>query len=196
MLEFNTHIFEILNGLSWEGVIAKISPFIADFPIFFLPLFLWGLWLYYTFISQEADERKTLMHIFYVCVIWMVLSFIIKQFIDIERPEAYLKSTESLLLGKIPEKSFPSDHATISFAFATALLYTKFYKVGYVFIPFVILMNLSRIIVWVHWPLDILAWTILWITSAIIFFLYLERLKLVKNLDTMIIRLMKYLHFY
>ena len=196
MLELNIYVFDILNGLSWGDTISRIAPFIADFPIFFLPVFLWWLWIYYTFISKKTDEKITLMHIFYVCVIGMILSFVIKQFIDIDRPEAYLKSTENLLLWKIPEKSFPSDHATISFAFATALLYTNFRRIGYVFIPFVILMNLSRIVVWVHWPLDILAWTLLWISSAIIFFGYLQRLKLVKNLDTMIIKLMKHLHLY
>ena len=208
MQDLNLAIFERLNGLSSDPLIARITPIIADFPIFFLPIFLWGLWLYYTFsapphplkkweeTSYKDKKRLELMHIFYACLLGMILSFIIKQFVDIERPESYIESTKDMLLGRIPEKSFPSDHATISFAFTIALLFTKFYKVGYIFLPFVIVMNISRIIVWVHWPLDIFAWTILWTVSAIIFFTYFRRLKLVKSLDESIIKLMKYLHLY
>ncbi len=196
MQDLNLAIFETLNGLSSNPLIASISPIIADFPIFFLPIFLWGLWIYYTFIHQEKDNRVELMHIFYACLIGMILSFIIKLFIDIDRPEAYLESTKNMVLWKIPEKSFPSDHATISFAFTIALLFTSFHKVGYIFLPFVIIMNISRIIVGVHWPLDIFAWTILWTCSAIVFFTYFRRLKLVKSLDTHIIKFMKSLHLY
>jgi len=35
----------------------------------------------------------------------------------------YLESTKNMILNRIPEKSFPSDHATVSFAFLTALFY-------------------------------------------------------------------------
>ena len=196
MQELNYFVFQALNWLTDNEAIANIAPIFADLPIFFLPLFLAGMWLYYTFKNLDNEGRKTLIHIFYACVIWMILSFIIKQFVDIERPEAYLESTKSMLLGTIPEKSFPSDHATISFAFTISLLFTRFYKVGYIFLPLVIIMNLCRIVVWVHWPLDIFAGSILWILSALIFFKYLQRLKLVKSLDASIIKLMKTLKLY
>ena len=192
MFELNSRIADFFTSF-WN--IPFIS-LLADIPIFFLPIFLWWMWLYYTFWNQESDERMTLLHIFYACVIGMILSFIMKQFIDIERPESYIESTRDMILWKIPEKSFPSDHATISFAFTTSLFFTRFYKIGYIFLPLIVIMNISRIIVGVHWPLDIIAGSFLWAFSAIIFFRYLRELKFVKSLDSIIIKIMQHLHLY
>lgn len=193
MLEFNSLVADFFTSF-WN--IPHIS-LVADVPIFFLPLFLWWAWLYYTFSKNINDDaRRELSYIFYACVLWMLLSFIIKQFVDIDRPDSYIESTKNMILGTIPEKSFPSDHATISFAFTTALLYTRYYKIAYVFFPLVILMNLSRIVIGVHWPLDIFAGSVLGIISAIVFFHHLAKLKFVKTLDLLIIKVMKTLHLY
>ena len=123
MLEFNSFIFSRLHSFSDIPFIGVV----ADLPIFFIPLFLSGLWLYYSFSKHSTnDKRQDLLHIFYACVVGIILSYIIKQFIDIERPESYLDQTANLIMGTIPEKSFPSDHATVSMAFATSLLFTNF----------------------------------------------------------------------
>jgi len=192
MLELNTIIFEYFSILrSFPGIWI-----LADFPIFFLPIFLLGLWLYYTFKNSTYDKRVELMHLFYACVLGLIFSYIIKQFVDIQRPESYLDQTQSLIMGTIPAKSFPSDHATISFAFTTWLFFTGFKRIGYIFLPFVIVMNISRIIVWVHWPLDIVAWMITWISASTIFFYFASKGKLVKKLDLIIISIMKTLRLY
>jgi len=195
LLELNTYISDSLKNFGW----LTFSWPLADFPIFFLPLFLWWVWLYLTFYTPSSNsnaKRKELMHIFYACVIGIIISFIIKQFVDIDRPAWYIESTESLLLGKIPEKSFPSDHATVSFAFLTALLFSQYKRVGYVFLPFVIIMNIFRIVVWVHWPLDIIAGSCVGIFSGYIMMTKLRETKLVKKLDSAIITVMKKLYLY
>lgn len=192
MLEANIELFQLLHNYSELPLIWII----ADFPIFFLPIFLWGLWLYYTFYKVDNIKRQELMYIFYACVFGIILSYIIKQFIDIQRPEAYIDSTKNLLLSHIPEKSFPSDHATVSLAFVTSLLYTSYKKIFYIFLPFVIIMNISRIIVGVHWPLDIFAGALLWMFSAVIFFQVFSQLKFVKKLDLLIIKCMKSIKLY
>lgn len=113
MLELNTAVFVFLsqyNSLNGVGIIA-------DFPIFFLPIFLVSMWLYYTFKKQDNAMREKLMYIFYSCVMGVIFSYIIKQFIEIERPESYLETTGHLIMSHLPEKSFPSEHANVSFAF-------------------------------------------------------------------------------
>jgi membrane-associated phospholipid phosphatase len=35
-------------------------------------------------------------------------------------------------------------------------------------LPFALIMNVSRIISWVHWPFDVIVWTLVWIISGII----------------------------
>ena len=153
MLELNTFIFNMLHSFSDIPGIGLI----ADLPIFFIPVFLSGVWLLITFKKIQNDSRVALLHIFYACALGIILSYIIKQFVDIERPETYLEQTGHLIMGNIPEKSFPSDHATVSFAFTAALLFAGFKRVGYIFLLFALTMNIARIIVGVHWPLDILA---------------------------------------
>lgn len=218
LLELNSQLFDIFNRFSyipWIGIIA-------DAPIFFLPLFLSGMWIYYTFnphtfFSQRKkryfkmwtflffkrensqlrnSKRHDLLHIFYACILWLIFSYIIKLFVDIDRPETYLKQTGNLIMSTIPAKSFPSDHATVSFAFTTALFFTGFKKVWYIFLPCIILMNISRIIVWVHWPIDILAGAINGIIASIICFTYIIPGKLVKKSDIFIIEVMRKLKLY
>lgn len=193
MQEINEQIFIFLHNFSQDRIWEVFFWILADFPIFFLPIFLSGLWLYYTYIEKSKKNKMRLLHIFYACLLGIIGSYIIKMFVDIERPEEYLQQTGDLLLSKIPEKSFPSDHATVSFAFLTALFFTHYKKVWYIFLPLVIIMNISRIIIGVHWPLDILAGTILWITSGTVFFRYFSQLKFVKMLDSFIIKTLGYI---
>lgn len=192
MLEFNTSIFELLSQFRSLPAIGIV----ADFPIFFLPIFLWGMWLFYTFKKQDDDIRKKLMYIFYSCVLGIIFSYIIKQFIDIDRPDSYLETTGNLIMSTLPPDSFPSDHATVSTTFLISLFYTGFSRIWWIFLPFIMIMNISRVIVWVHWPLDIIAGMLLGIFSAWLFFNYISKLKLVKKLDIAIIQIMKYIKLY
>jgi membrane-associated phospholipid phosphatase len=189
MLEFNTQLFVFLSQYSQ-------LPFIwicADLPIFFLPIFLFWMWLYYSFYWKSLENKINLLHIFYACITWIILSYVIKTFVDIDRPETYLENSKNLIMNNIPSKSFPSDHATISIAFVTGLFYTWYKSLSYIILPIIALMNLSRIIVGVHWPLDILAWTLVWIFSAFIFFTYFSKLKFVKFIDLFIIKTLSYI---
>jgi len=77
----------------------------------------------------RADKRLDLLHIFYACIVGLIFSYIIKLFIDIERPESYLEQTGNLIMSTIPAKSFPSDHATVSFAFTISLFFVGYKKV-------------------------------------------------------------------
>jgi undecaprenyl-diphosphatase len=192
MLELNSYIFNFLHSFSYIPFVG----YLADFPIFFLPLFLVGIWLYYTFWKGEDDKRIELLHIFYACALALAFSYIIKQFVDIERPERYLEETANLIMHNIPEKSFPSDHATVSLAFAISLLFMNFTRTWYIFLGFAIIMNICRVIVGVHWPLDIIAGMVTGILWAYIFFMYLEKVKLVKKLDTLIIKVIKIIRLY
>ncbi len=211
LLEFNSQVFNFLNsfsGIPWIGILA-------DGPIFFLPVFLFGMWMYYTFFQKNTSsflgkikakiistpsyynqERTHLLHIFYACLLWLIFSYIIKQFVDIDRPETYLEQTSNLIMSSIPAKSFPSDHATVSFAFTVALFFAGFKKIWYIFLPCIILMNLSRIIVGVHWPIDIIAGAINGTIAAIVCFKYIIPSKLVKSADIFIIDVMKKLRLY
>lgn len=167
MQDINRELLVWLNGLLDYRIIEVIVSIMADGPIFLVPLFLSWFWLYYTF-WKEKDKKIRLLHIFYATVIWIMISLIIQQFIDIDRPETAIEGTGKLILEHIPDASFPSDHATVSFAFLAWLYLWWYRRLFYIYLPLCIIMSLSRVIAWVHWPYDIIAWALVWITSALI----------------------------
>lgn len=190
-INLNKEILIYLNSL-WENIyIEKLVTIFVDWPIFFIPVFLFSTWLYYSI--KKNGNKKNLLFILYWILVWIIISLIIKKIIIVDRPETVINWTWKLLLKHIPDASFPSDHANVSFAFITGLFLANYKKVFWIFLPFVILMNLSRIIAWVHWPLDILVWIIIWITWAFISFKILSKYKFVNSINKYIIKTMLYI---
>lgn len=190
MNELNTLVFQAFNDLSRFEIISILAPLLADIPIFFLPLFLVGMWIYK---RRDTEKKELLLFVFYSCIVAIIISLIIQQFVDIERPETAISGAGKLLLEHIPDASFPSDHASVSVAFLTALFLWGFRKVFWTFLPWVILMNLSRIIAGVHWPLDIIVGAGVGIISGYISLCQLTKIKFVKKLNRLIIQLMSYI---
>ena len=198
MWEYNISLFQFLNELTRYEIVEILAPKVADLPIFFLPVFLTSMWIYYTFSKKYNWEmrynlRESLMFIFYSCVIVIIFSYIIKAFIDIERPETAITEAGKLLMYKIPESSFPSDHASVSITFLTALYLTHYKKVFWIFLPFVIIMNISRVISWVHWPTDLVWGLLIWLLAGYIGTIVLPRFKFVKKINSLIIKLLSYI---
>lgn len=189
----NTVIFQYLNNLSANPIVEALAPLFADLPIFFLPLFLVVMWLYYSYKKSNESYKITLLYIFYSAVIAIIISLIIQQFVDIDRPETAITGAWKLLLDHLPDASFPSDHASVSVAFLTALFLSGFKRLFWAFLPWVILMNLSRVIAWVHWPLDIIVWSIVWILWALISFKLLRGNKFASKLNFFIIKTLSYI---
>lgn len=182
------------NLLDYAWIEASVL-YLVDTPIFFLPIFLISYWLYYTFSKKhnnKAEKKADLLFIFYSVVIALSINLIIQQFIHFDRPETALEATGKLLLSHIPDASFPSDHATVSISFLTGIFLFGYRTIGYMFLPFVAFMNISRVIVWVHWPLDIIWWLLIGIISAYFVKSFLTKNKVVKNMNIFIIKVLHY----
>jgi undecaprenyl-diphosphatase len=108
-------------------------------------MFLLSFWLYYVY-KKDIDSKKNLLHIFYATVLGIIISLFIQQFSTIERPETAIAGTGKLILDHIPDASFPSDHATVSFAFLAGLYYFGFRRLFWIYLPLALIMNLSRVI--------------------------------------------------
>ena len=193
MQSINENLLTWFNDLANYSVIENSVYIFADGPILFLPIFLVVMWLYHTHMTKDQDKRHDLMFIFYACIVWIIISYIVKQFFDFDRPESYLEATGKLLMSHVPDASFPSDHATVSVAFLTSLFLANYKRMGLIFLPFVVVMNASRIIAWVHWPFDIVAGTIVGIVASFVTFKYIKKNKLVKRFNLFIIKLLRYI---
>ena len=162
-----------LNWLTQYNIIKEISIFFADLPIIIIPIFLIGFWLFYT-IHLEKQKKENLLFIFYSVIFGTVINIIIQNLFYIDRPQNFLQNSWNFLLSHIPNASFPSDHATVSFAFLTSIFLFWYRKITFFILPFFIIMLLSRIIAGVHWSFDIIAWIFIWIFSAIMIKKYKE----------------------
>lgn len=195
--ELNKEILINLNSLLDYNYVKNFVLVFADTPIFFLPIFLLWMWIFYSHnkknIDENIKEKNNLLYIFYWVIIWIIINLIIQNIIHIERPEEAIKWVWKLLLEHIPDASFPSDHATVSIAFLSWLFFAWYKKTWFIFTIFVISMLISRIILWVHWPFDIIVWTLIWIISSLIAFKYLSKLKIIDKTNLIIIKMMKYL---
>jgi undecaprenyl-diphosphatase len=83
--------------------------------------------------------------------------------------------------------SFPSGHATSSFAGGTSLFIMLKKRYSFLFLVFAILMGFSRLYVGVHYPTDVIVGLIVGTVSAVVSFylvkwLYVKRSK--DNLQT------------
>ena len=170
--EFNTVIIQYLNWLITNNTIQNLVFLFADLPIFLLPVFLVITWL---FIRFKKDNNLGLKQDLVLIVIWIVLALIINLilqiFIKVDRPETALNSAK-FLLEHLPDWSFPSDHASVSIAFLTGLFLSWYNRIAKVFLVLSIMMLVFRIAWWVHWPTDIIAWSIIWLISAKLVFYY------------------------
>lgn len=174
------NILQSLNWrASWSHWLFSFISFLADAPIFLLPIFL--IIVYIIWIKKNNIKYKQLaLYTLFAVIIAFIINIILQKFFIKVRPETVLQSSHNLLLNHLPTMSFPSDHAAVSMAFAFAVLFFTglflpaskiqgiFYKLALIFIIASIIMSIARVAVGVHWPTDILAGWIIGIVAAYI----------------------------
>jgi undecaprenyl-diphosphatase len=185
-LEINKNISSNLNNFVLNYNLENYNLILSDSPIFFLPIFLLWSWLFYSYKIKDNSKKSDLLNIFFSILIAIIISLIIQQLVHIDRPETIIEP----LLKHIPDASFPSDHATVSFAFLTWLFLASYKKTFYIFSIFVITMNLSRIAWGIHWFFDIIVWALIWILSSIYIFKYFKNTKIGENINKFIIKIL------
>ena len=158
----NIKIFYFFYNLSHKSFIFdQIVVFITD-KADILVLLSALVYLFYFFASHPKWKRRSLSLWFTECfvVVASILSsygvtFILKVIFHAPRPFVTLTNVHPLV-SETPFTSFPSAHAALFFGLATALyLYNK--RAGFVFFIIAIIIALSRLVVGVHYPVDIFA---------------------------------------
>ena len=195
-IEINNYFATTLNNFILENNLEKCIWKMSDAPIFFLPIFLILAWIFYSYKKSplqrgdlEGTKKLNLLNIVYWVILAIIINIIIQNIVKIDRPESLVKP----ILEHIPDASFPSDHAAVSFAFLTWLFLSWYKKIWYIFSIFVIIMNFSRIAWGIHWFFDVIAWAFIWILSSIFVFKYLKNTKFIINLNNFIIKTLNYI---
>lgn len=141
----NEQLFFYLFGLSEINFISQVSIFLHNFtyPILFLIL-----------LSCFFLKRKLFSIIFLFSsgfLAWLFARLLKYIFLE-PRPFVSLDITPLVI-----EKgfSFPSEHASVFLALAVSMFFIN-KKLGYILTILAVLMGLSRVVLGVHYPIDIL----------------------------------------
>ncbi len=111
----------------------------------------------------------------------------IKNAVNRERP-CTIDPSIPLAIEKPTSFSFPSGHTASAFAAVGALLFTH-KKIGIPLILFAVMMGLSRIYLFVHFPTDVIAGAALGILMAWVTVLIFRELKYDEKLDNLDLKL-------
>jgi undecaprenyl-diphosphatase len=158
----NLFLFEKINNLAsvyraldWAGI------FFADYLLYIVL----GAALIILFI-----KRTRLMGVGIAVSVFIsriIITEPMKQIFHHARPYVVLENVRKLVTESGDYLSFPSGHAAIFFAIATAIfLFNR--KLGIFSFSIALLVAVSRVYVGVHWPIDVVGGALVGIISGII----------------------------
>jgi undecaprenyl-diphosphatase len=188
MLEFDTDIFLILNGLhtDWlDGLMWYISGDKTWIPFYLLLIYL---------IIRQLRNKSWLVILALVAVIGLTDSFtsrVMKPYFARLRPsheqelqkDIHLLKDENGNLYRGGKYGFASSHAANSFGLAMFifLMFKRYWRYVYLLFGWAFLVSYSRIYLGVHYPLDILVGALVGILMASLIFILTSRFIL-KNI--------------
>lgn len=156
----NTEIFFQLYSLSSNPLITKVAMFLS-YPFTYGLIILLILWA--IFFSNRKMYNFSLLFLSGLSS-WIMASAL-KNILQLNRPFVNL---DILPLYKETGFSFPSEHMVVFTAIAVSMfLINK--TAGYIFLIIAILIGLSRIILGVHYPVDIMGGFVVGLIVSLIF---------------------------
>ncbi len=157
-----------------------VCPVLSPVMYFFSALGTLGaLWLIIAAVFFFRGDRRTVAYIVLSLIFSLIVSnLIIKNVVARPRPFELIEGFAPLM-GRFADASgfsFPSGHASSSFAAAYALAAAKGKKAALAFIP-AALISLARLYIGAHFPTDILCGALFGIFSAFLAGLIVKRIR-------------------
>ncbi|MFH1402630.1 MAG: phosphatase PAP2 family protein [Patescibacteria group bacterium] len=151
----NENIFYFLNNLALQNeIFDTLIIFIADWLIWWLIFIVVAL-----IIFKKITWRLACQVIGVAIFSWGLVEFF-QFFWSSPRPFLVLDNI-NLLFTYGANDSFPSGNTVFATTLSVAFYYSGNKKTGIIFFVGAVLIGLSRVIVGIHWPVDILAGLIL-----------------------------------
>ncbi|MBK5215868.1 MAG: phosphatase PAP2 family protein [Candidatus Pacebacteria bacterium] len=172
----NNTIFDSLYSLAHRSIFLDwVIVFCANnfgyimifLAVMFLILHTDGVFDYRAPFLQLKNKFKEVTFVFVTGMSAWIISTIIKSLIVTPRPFILFENVKPLFLHGGME-SFPSGHAVFFSAFAMSLYFVH-KRMGLMYFVVALIVSFARVAAGVHFPIDILAGSILGVTIAIIF---------------------------
>ena len=158
----NIYLFNIIHNLAENNFINYLSIFISYIYVYALPIIL-IIWIVY------RQSRK--MFAFSILFLSSFFAWFLSQFIKIMTDIARPVVMNPIIIES--GSSFPSQHGALTMALAVTV-YSLDKKLGIFLFVMSILVGLSRVILGVHFPIDVLAG---WVLGALIGFIFIKLFK-------------------
>lgn len=119
-------------------------------------VYVWPVTLIILWFHGSREKLIAIRIVTFGLIGWLGINSLIGLVWFRDRPFARLIGTEEIIFHQ-PDKSFPSDHATLGFSLAFGLWLAGYKKLGWFLLVWTVVFSLARVIVGVHFPLDIVA---------------------------------------
>ena len=162
MYEFDAAVTHAINSWAGRGIaidLLMIWISTVGVPVLVLAV-AWQWW--------RRPDRLHRRHVFVAAGFSFLLGLAFNQLIllFVHRIRPYDAGVSQLLIARSSDPSFPSDHATATFAVAVAFLLHGMRRMGLGFLAAALLMILSRVYIGTHYASDVLGGALTGIVAA------------------------------
>ncbi|MBN9220341.1 MAG: phosphatase PAP2 family protein [Mesorhizobium sp.] len=152
MFEFDAAMTAWINN--WAGQAPAIDAVVIGISTAGVPLMVLAVALQWWLPRADTAIRHVLIAAGLSFLLGLGINQLILLFIQRARP--YEADVTHLIIDRTVDFSFPSDHATASFAIAAAFLVHGLSRRGFWFLAVALLIGLSRVYLGTHYVSDIL----------------------------------------
>lgn len=190
ILTLDQNILEKLNSffIGHSQAMDQLFKFLGVYLVYALPIILLVMW----FTIKDKPKRIALvMSMVSLVVAVFGLNKLISHFWFRPRPDLDIVGLREVFFHR-PDFSFPSDHAAALFAIIFTLYLFGYKKAANYFLIYAIIITFARVVIAVHYPLDILGGGVVALIAS--YLVYLLRKPLTDYVYSPIVFVLKKIH--